>query len=51
MKMSVADKNNLQVILENIDKKIDQLNDQKIKAFFESLGLDKRNDITNDYLD
>ncbi|MFH6990984.1 hypothetical protein [Flavobacterium sp. FlaQc-48] len=50
MKMSIADKKNLQDFLKNIDGKIDQLNDQKIKAFFESLGLQERNDIPNDYL-
>lgn len=50
MKMSVADKKNLQDFLKNIDGKIDQLNDQKIKVFFESLGLQERNDIPNDYL-
>ncbi|TPG34860.1 hypothetical protein EAH81_22110 [Flavobacterium pectinovorum] len=48
--MSVADKNTLQVVLKNIDGKIDQLNDQKITALFESLGLHERDDIPKDYL-
>lgn len=41
----------LQATLKNIDKKIDKLNDQKIKAFFESLGLNQRDDISKEYLD
>ncbi|QGK73394.1 hypothetical protein [Flavobacterium sp. SLB02] len=48
--MNLSNKEALEDTLKNIDKKIDQLNDQKIKAFFESLGLDERNDIASDYL-
>ncbi|MBF4488053.1 hypothetical protein [Flavobacterium sp. CSZ] len=48
--MNLSDKEALEDTLKNIDKKIDQLNDQKIKAFFESLGLNQRNDIASDYL-
>ncbi|CAA9194878.1 hypothetical protein FLA105534_00364 [Flavobacterium bizetiae] len=48
--MNVSDKEALEDALKNIDKKIDRFNDQKIKAFFESLGLDQRHDIASDYL-
>ena len=48
--MNVIDREALQDTLKNIDKKIDQLNNQKITAFFESLGLLQRNDIAKDYL-
>jgi hypothetical protein len=48
--MNLSDKEALEDTLKNIYKKIDQLNDQKIKAFFESLGLNQRNDIASDYL-
>lgn len=48
--MNVIDKELLEGTLKNIDKKIDRLNNQKITAFFESLALDKRNDISKDYL-
>jgi hypothetical protein len=50
MKMNVIDKEVLQETLKYIDEKIDQLNNQKIKVFFESLGLHQRNDISRDYL-
>lgn len=33
-----------------IDKKIDKLNDEKIKLFFDAIGLNKRSDIPKDYL-
>ncbi|TGD56766.1 hypothetical protein [Flavobacterium humi] len=46
---SIADEKVLQVI-KNIDAKIDKLNDQKIIAFFEYLGLNQREDIPKDYL-
>lgn len=48
--MNVINREALQDTLKNIDKKIDQLNNQKITAFFESLGLLQRNDIVKDYL-
>jgi hypothetical protein len=48
--MDVIDKEILSDALKNIDEKIDRLNNQKIKAFFESLGLDQRDDIARDYL-
>jgi hypothetical protein len=50
MKMNIPDQNNLQIVLKNIDVKINQLNDQKIKALFESLGLQEQHDSTNEYL-
>lgn len=50
MRMNVIDKEKLQYVLKDIDEKIDLLNNQKIKAFFESLGLEQRDDITKDYL-
>ncbi|MFQ6603162.1 hypothetical protein [Flavobacterium sp. C3NV] len=48
--MNVINREALQDTLKNIDEKIDQLNNQKITAFFESLGLLQRNDIVKDYL-
>jgi len=40
----------LQNKLSAIDSKINQLNDQKITAFFDALGLTSRNDVPKDYL-
>jgi len=48
--MNVIEKELLEDTLKNIDKKIDRLNKQKITAFFESMELDQRNDISKDYL-
>jgi hypothetical protein len=48
--MNVIDREALQDTLKNIDQKINQLNNQKITAFFESLGLIQRNDVAKDYL-
>lgn len=45
------DEHILQTALESIDKKINMLNDQKIKALFEFLELDLRGDIPKTYLD
>ncbi|URC11717.1 hypothetical protein [Flavobacterium sp. B183] len=45
----VLDKEVLHIVIQNIDKKINQLNDEKIIAFIESLDLDKKN-ISKDYL-
>lgn len=36
--------------LKSIDQKINTLNDEKIVAFFESLGLNEREDIPKDFL-
>lgn len=47
----IKDEYFLQATLKNIDKKIDKLNDQKIKALFESLGLNQRDNIPKNYLD
>ncbi len=33
-----------------IDEKINKLNDEKIKLFFDAIGLNKRKDIPKDYL-
>ena len=45
----VLDKKVLNTVIQNIDKKINQLNDEKIIAFIESLDLDKKN-VSKDYL-
>lgn len=50
MKMDVVDREIRSDTLKNIDKKIEGLNNKKIKAFFESLGLEQRDDIAKDYL-
>lgn len=47
---TIKDLEALLTALKKVDEKIDLLNDQKIIALFESLGLDKRNDIPKDYL-
>ena len=41
----IKDENTLLNTIKRIDQKIDKLNDQKIIAFFDSLGLDGREDI------
>ncbi|KUJ59554.1 hypothetical protein AR687_22580 [Flavobacteriaceae bacterium CRH] len=48
--MNVIDKEVVNDTLKDIDEKIDQLNNQKIKVFLESLRLHQRNDISRDYL-
>lgn len=46
----IKDENLLHSTIKQIDKKIDKLNDQKIVAFFESLGLTQREDVPKDFL-
>jgi hypothetical protein len=46
----IKDENMLLNTIKRIDQKIDKLNDQKIIAFFESLGLTEREDIPKDFL-
>ncbi|TDO83125.1 hypothetical protein EV143_102389 [Flavobacterium chryseum] len=46
----IKDKNTLLSTIKRIDEKIDKLNDQKIIAFFEHLGLTDRADIPKDFL-
>jgi hypothetical protein len=46
----IKDENLLHSTIKQIDKKIDKLNDQKIIAFFESLGLTQREDVPKDFL-
>lgn len=47
----IRDQANLQIILKKADLDIHRLNDQKIKAFFEFLGLKDREDIPKNFLD
>lgn len=46
----IKDENTLLGTIKRIDEKIDKLNDQKIIAFFEHLGLTERADIPKDFL-
>lgn len=46
----IKDENTLLSTIKRIDEKIDKLNDQKIIAFFEHLGLTDRADIPKDFL-
>ncbi|TDW47834.1 hypothetical protein EV144_104120 [Flavobacterium sp. 270] len=46
----IINENDFRETLEKIDKRIRMLNDQKITALFESLGLNEREDIPQDYL-
>jgi hypothetical protein len=46
----IKDENLLHSTIKQIDKKIDKLTDQKIVAFFESLGLTQREDVPKDFL-
>jgi len=46
----MTDENALKDLFKEIDKKIDKLNDEKIIAFFASLGLEERDDIAKNYL-
>ncbi|KFF04364.1 hypothetical protein [Flavobacterium reichenbachii] len=47
---AIINENRLHSTFKTIDHKINQLNDQKINAFFESLGLLERDDIPKDFL-
>jgi hypothetical protein len=46
----IKNENNLRQELKEIDQSIGRLNDQKIRAFLESLGLHKREDFPKEYL-
>ena len=46
----IKDEDTLLSTIKRIDEKIDKLNDQKIIAFFEHLGLTDRADIPQDFL-
>lgn len=46
----IKDEDKLLSTIKRIDQKIDKINDQKINAFFESLGLTDREDVPKDYL-
>ncbi|GAA3782423.1 hypothetical protein [Flavobacterium ginsengiterrae] len=45
-----TDKKDFNETLDKIDQRIKLLNNQKINAFFESLGFNEREDIPKDYL-
>lgn len=47
----IRDEANLHIILKKVDLDIHRLNDQKIKAFIEFLGLKDREDIPKNFLD
>lgn len=47
---TIINENRLQTTFKSLDHKINKLNDQKIVAFFESLGLLERTDVPKDYL-
>lgn len=47
----IKDEKKLLSVIKRIDEKIDKNNDQKILAFFESLGLTEREDVPKDFLD
>ncbi|MFH7010537.1 hypothetical protein ACHRV5_01625 [Flavobacterium sp. FlaQc-52] len=47
----IRDDRNLHIILKKVDLAIHRLNDQKIKAFIEFLGLKDREDIPKNFLD
>lgn len=47
----IRDDRNLHIILNKVDLDIHRLNDQKIKAFIEFLGLKDREDIPKNFLD
>ena len=47
----IKDENTLLSTIKRIDEKIDKLNDQKIIAFFEHLGLTERDDVPKNFLD
>ncbi|TPG45113.1 hypothetical protein [Flavobacterium pectinovorum] len=46
----IKDEDKLLSTIKRIDQKIDKINDQKIIAFFESLGLTEREDVPKDFL-
>lgn len=46
----IKDENLLHSTIKNIDQEIDKLNDQKIIAFFDALGLNERADVPKDFL-
>jgi F0F1-type ATP synthase gamma subunit len=48
---TIRDDRNLHIILKKVDLDIHRLNDQKIKAFIEFLGLKDREDIPKNFLD
>ena len=47
----IKDENKLISTIKRIDQKIDKLNDQKIIAFFEALGLTQREDVPKNFLE
>ncbi len=47
----IKDEKKLLSAIKRIDEKIDKNNDQKILAFFESLGLTEREDVPKNFLD
>ncbi|MDR6762242.1 hypothetical protein J2Y38_002453 [Flavobacterium sp. 2755] len=47
----IKDEKKLLTTIKRIDEKIDKNNDQKILAFFESLGLTERDDVPQNFLD
>ncbi|OIV41069.1 hypothetical protein [Flavobacterium johnsoniae] len=47
----IKDEKKLLSTIKRIDEKIDKNNDQKIVAFFESLGLTEREDVPKNFLD
>jgi hypothetical protein len=47
---TIINENRLHTTFKNLDQKINKLNDQKIVAFFESLGLVERKDVPKDFL-
>lgn len=47
----IKDEKKLLSTIKRIDEKIDKNNDQKIVAFFESLGLTEREDVPQNFLD
>ncbi|CAA9194635.1 hypothetical protein ACHRVW_20915 [Flavobacterium collinsii] len=47
----IKDENKLISTIKRVDQKIDKLNDQKIIAFFEALGLTERADVPKNFLE
>lgn len=47
----IKDENKLISTIKRVDQKIDKLNDQKIIAFFEALGLTEREDVPKNFLE
>lgn len=47
----IKDENKLMSTIKRVDQKIDKLNDQKIIAFFEALGLTEREDVPKNFLE